>query len=55
MKAPEQRASGKGLAMKTIDDLEVRGRRVLVRAGLNVPLDGTASPAMARSVPACRR
>jgi Phosphoglycerate kinase len=32
---------GKGLAMKTIDDLEVRGRRVLVRADLNVPLDGT--------------
>jgi phosphoglycerate kinase len=29
-----------GLAMKTIDDLEVSGRRVLVRADLNVPLDG---------------
>jgi phosphoglycerate kinase len=28
------------LAMKTIDDLEVSGRRVLVRADLNVPLDG---------------
>jgi len=27
--------------MKTIDDLEVSGRRVLVRADLNVPLDGT--------------
>ncbi|HEU5332449.1 MAG TPA: phosphoglycerate kinase, partial [Actinocrinis sp.] len=27
--------------MKTIDDLEVAGRRVLVRADLNVPLDGT--------------
>src|SRR6185437_7118556 len=27
-------------AMKTIDDLEVAGRRVLVRADLNVPLDG---------------
>ncbi len=26
--------------MKTIDDLEVSGRRVLVRADLNVPLDG---------------
>jgi phosphoglycerate kinase len=26
--------------MKTIDDLDVRGRRVLVRADLNVPLDG---------------
>ncbi len=26
--------------MKTIDDLEVAGRRVLVRADLNVPLDG---------------
>jgi len=26
--------------MKTIDDLEVRGRRVLLRADLNVPLDG---------------
>jgi phosphoglycerate kinase len=27
--------------MKTIDDLEVAGRRVLVRADLNVPLDGS--------------
>jgi phosphoglycerate kinase len=27
--------------MKTIDDLEVSGRRVLVRADLNVPLDGS--------------
>ncbi len=27
--------------MKTIDDLEVSGRRVLLRADLNVPLDGT--------------
>ena len=27
--------------MQTIDDLEVSGRRVLVRADLNVPLDGT--------------
>ncbi|HZU55572.1 MAG TPA: phosphoglycerate kinase [Actinocrinis sp.] len=27
--------------MKTIDDLEVSGKRVLVRADLNVPLDGT--------------
>ncbi|HSA49666.1 MAG TPA: phosphoglycerate kinase [Yinghuangia sp.] len=27
--------------MKTIDDLDVAGRRVLVRADLNVPLDGT--------------
>jgi len=27
--------------MKTIDDMEVSGRRVLVRADLNVPLDGT--------------
>src|SRR5918999_5481443 len=26
--------------MRTIDDLEVSGRRVLVRADLNVPLDG---------------
>ncbi|SEG64826.1 phosphoglycerate kinase [Thermomonospora echinospora] len=26
--------------MRTIDDLDVRGRRVLVRADLNVPLDG---------------
>ncbi len=26
--------------MRTIDDLEVRGRRVLVRSDLNVPLDG---------------
>src|SRR5271155_6247980 len=26
--------------MKTIDDLAVAGRRVLVRADLNVPLDG---------------
>jgi phosphoglycerate kinase len=26
--------------MKTIDDLEVSGRRVLLRADLNVPLDG---------------
>ncbi|MEU8132654.1 phosphoglycerate kinase [Streptodolium elevatio] len=28
--------------MKTIDDLDVAGKRVLVRADLNVPLDGTA-------------
>jgi phosphoglycerate kinase len=27
--------------MKTVDDLEVSGQRVLVRADLNVPLDGT--------------
>ncbi|MBO0829221.1 MAG: phosphoglycerate kinase [Streptosporangiales bacterium] len=27
--------------MKTIDDLDVAGRRVLVRSDLNVPLDGT--------------
>ena len=27
--------------MRTIDDLDVAGRRVLVRADLNVPLDGT--------------
>ena len=27
--------------MKTIDDLDVAGKRVLVRADLNVPLDGT--------------
>jgi phosphoglycerate kinase len=27
--------------MKTVDDLEVSGKRVLVRADLNVPLDGT--------------
>ncbi|MGC1288928.1 MAG: phosphoglycerate kinase, partial [Streptosporangiaceae bacterium] len=27
--------------MKTIDDLDVRGRRVLLRADLNVPLDGS--------------
>lgn len=29
------------MTMKTIDDLQVRGRRVLVRADLNVPLDGS--------------
>ena len=29
------------MTMKTIDDLDVRGRRVLVRADLNVPLDGS--------------
>lgn len=28
--------------MKTIDDLDVAGKRVLVRADLNVPLDGTS-------------
>ncbi len=28
------------MAMKTIEDLSVRGKRVLVRADLNVPLDG---------------
>ncbi|RJL36138.1 phosphoglycerate kinase [Bailinhaonella thermotolerans] len=28
--------------MRTIDDLDVKGRRVLVRADLNVPLDGGA-------------
>lgn len=27
--------------MKTIDDLQVAGKRVFVRADLNVPLDGT--------------
>ena len=27
--------------MRTIDDLDVRGKRVLVRSDLNVPLDGT--------------
>jgi phosphoglycerate kinase len=30
-----------GVAMKSIDDLDVAGKRVLVRADLNVPLDGT--------------
>src|ERR1700733_7685783 len=29
------------MAMKTIDDLDVRGRRVLLRADLNEPLDGS--------------
>ena len=29
------------MAMKTIDDLDVLGRRVLLRADLNVPLDGS--------------
>ncbi len=29
------------MAMRTIDDLDVGGKRVLVRADLNVPLDGT--------------
>jgi 3-phosphoglycerate kinase len=29
------------LTMKTVDDLNVHGRRVLLRADLNVPLDGT--------------
>ena len=28
--------------MKTIDDLQVAGKRVFVRADLNVPLDGTS-------------
>lgn len=28
------------MTMRTIDDLDVKGRRVLVRADLNVPLDG---------------
>ena len=28
------------MTMKTIDDVAVEGRRVLVRADLNVPLDG---------------
>jgi hypothetical protein len=27
--------------MKTIDDLDVSGKRVLLRADLNVPLDGS--------------
>src|SRR6516162_9670496 len=31
----------RGPLMKTVDDLEVSGQRVLVRADLNVPLDGT--------------
>jgi phosphoglycerate kinase len=29
------------MTMQTIDDLDVRGRRVLLRADLNVPLDGS--------------
>src|SRR4249919_3122803 len=33
-------ARGDGVMMKTIDDVAVDGRRVLVRADLNVPLDG---------------
>jgi phosphoglycerate kinase len=45
--------------MKTIDDLgDVRGRRVLVRSDLNVPLDGTAITDDGRiraSVPTIRR
>src|ERR1044072_4239707 len=31
---------GRGSTMRTLDDLDVKGRRVLVRADLNVPLDG---------------
>ena len=27
--------------MKTVDDLDVSGKRVLVRADLNVPMEGT--------------
>jgi len=39
--------------MKTIDDLEVAGKRVLVRADLNVPLDGTRITDDGGSAPRC--
>jgi phosphoglycerate kinase len=34
--------------VRTLDDLDVDGRRVLLRADLNVPLDGSSSPGCAR-------
>nr|WP_272946992.1 phosphoglycerate kinase [Methanoculleus bourgensis] len=41
---------------KTIRDIEVRGKRVLVRADFNVPLnDDAPSPTIPVSGPACRR
>src|SRR3954466_2526654 len=41
-RTPRGRVPRGVLLMKTIDDLgDVRGRRVLVRSDLNVPLDGT--------------
>ena len=41
--------------MRRIDDLDVAGRRVLLRADLNVPLDGARITDEAGSGPACRR
>ncbi len=41
--------------MKTINDLEVSGRRVLVRADLNVPLDGGRITDDGKIGRACRR
>ncbi len=41
--------------MKTINDLEVSGRRVLVRADLNVPLDGGRITDDGKIGLACRR
>jgi phosphoglycerate kinase len=41
--------------MKTIDDLgDLRGKRVLVRSDLNVPLDGTTITDDGRIRAACR-
>ncbi|WP_182707171.1 phosphoglycerate kinase [Thermomonospora cellulosilytica] len=37
--------------MRTIDDLDVRGKRVLVRADLNVPLDDGGASAASDAVP----
>jgi 3-phosphoglycerate kinase len=41
--------------MKTIDDVAVEGQRVLVRADLNVPMDGDQIADDGRIRPACRR
>jgi hypothetical protein len=43
------------MAKKTVADIDVRGKRVLVRVDFNVPIEAAGSPTTAGSPRPCRR